>query len=406
MRIVDINTKQYVFSVKDSANGEAKILLLDESYVKKPQISIKLPLDETFNYSIQGMNNSGLSNTDTGDTLINILDVGLLNAEGGTMTLEATGTGFTVHTTGWPSSQQREIVISSETDLSSVANPFADLSSGNKIHRITDTHTELFVSGQPTEYSVALRPLINGAPVGDTIFGRVQSGGGGVYPDDRDFIDQFKFNIRVYDGAIATDLTEPTEFDAEWYDPYDPSVPIRLDDGFMTGRGFTRLDINGDPIGRYRVNEVRSRTDNINGRQRIRVLDPTGLGGGDPIATGVTKEDRLITEKDLPFEYIVKSMQIKLDSITGVSTDNGAIIRVYQKGREALAAVQEIEAFSESTITTELTTQDLNFEILKSQGPLTIVVDAFDPDGVSPNNRASISGTLTVRGRPKLIDKI
>lgn len=399
LRIVDSNAKQYVFTVKDTVNEEAQILLLDASYVKKPQISLRLPIGENFNFSIQAMNNAGLSNTTAGTTFENQIGDWL---DPGTMTLSSDAQGFIIETTGWEEAHELEVIYSSKADLTESTNPFNDLQSGD-IERVVMRSNRVHVSsGRPSRFSVALRPIINKQPVGDVVYGNVTSGGGGLLPEEQTII-QVPFDIKVIVGEVTEDRTDPDEFEIEWRDPTGIH-PILVDDTFLDGRRFSRVDGSGVPIdstGVYRINEVQSRTSLINGRKIIRVDNGTDLTIANPIKTGVTKEDRFIVERPLSFDYIITGIHVKLKSIKDVSTNNGAIIRVYQKDRENLAAKMEIEGFSEGTLT-----QTVNLPVYQTSGGNVIVVaDAFDDDDSgSANNEASLAGTLTIVGKPRIVD--
>ena len=55
-------------------------------------------------------------------------------------------------------------------------------------------------------------------------------------------------------------------------------------------------------------------------------------------------------------------------------------------------------------ITTGGLSQVMEVEILGSQGPRTVIIDAFDPDTGSPNNTCSIKGTIELYGQAAVPD--
>lgn len=109
---------------------------------------------------------------------------------------------------------------------------------------------------------------------------------------------------------------------------------------------------------------------------------------------GTTKAARKIGEQNLPSDYVLTEIQVICTSIVGASGNNPAIIRIYQFGRETSAATIEI-----SGVGTFL--QPINLSILARYGAdRKVIIDAWDPDTGSPNNTCSLSGVISITGRP------
>lgn len=121
------------------------------------------------------------------------------------------------------------------------------------------------------------------------------------------------------------------------------------------------------------------------------VADPAP---GSTWTTGQTKAARKIGEQNLPADYTLTEIQVNCKSITGATGANPAIIRVWQYGRESAAATIELSGVG-------IHLQPINLVIASRYGAdRKVIVDAWDPDTGTPNNSASLAGSVAVAGRP------
>jgi len=115
---------------------------------------------------------------------------------------------------------------------------------------------------------------------------------------------------------------------------------------------------------------------------------------GQTWISGTTKAGRKMGEQNLPSDYVLTEIQVNCTAITGASGANPAIIRVYQYGRESSAATIELSS-------TGIHIQPISLGILSRYGAdRKVIVDAWDPDTGSPNNSCSLTGTVSISGRP------
>lgn len=397
MRIIDRNVKQYIFTIRDIVTDEVEVFMLNDEFVKNPGIARRIPLEETYQVSLQALNQGGSSNTTSSGNFENRLED--IN-EDGTMELSSDAQGFIIETNGWPSAHELEVIYSSKIDLSELNNPFTDPDSGDIESVYMRTNRKHISSGTPSRFSVAIRPVVNKQAVGAPIVKEVVSGGGGLLPEE-DVLIQTEVNVEVL-RAVVTD-TDPDpdpddpfeKYEFEWYGR--DGLAVNVDDYFANGRYLSDTD-GSNP------HHVRSARRPINrpGKQVIRFDpedSPISLPQGKEIKSGVSKEDRLIIERPLPFDYIITGIQFKISSVDNLSPTNSGIIRVYQKGLESSATKMEIEGHSKNAVT-----QSASLPISQaSDGSRTLIVDAFDPDPTSPNNECDISGVITVLGKPKIV---
>jgi len=404
MRIIDKNVSQYILTVRDKYTNEAHIALLDRTFVTRPVITKKLELGETYRVSLQALNQGGSSNTaTTGDFLNSISQID----ETGNMTLRSDAQGFLIETTGWNSAHEFEVVYSSKADLSEVSDPF-NANGGDIEKTYMETNIKHISSGRPTRYYVALRPLQNKYPVGDHVVKEIVSGGGGLLPDE-DVLIQTEVNVQVVTGKVKEIIQEPEkhpELEIAWED--ENGQHITVDDYFANGRYFTPLDGSlpqfAQNVHARAVRKLATALKLNEGRQRIVIEEtpPPIITTETVVKSGISREDRLIAERELTFDYVVTGIQLKLKSVHNLSPTNSGIIRVYQRGSEMAATKMEVEGFSEEPIK-----QAANLPInLSSNGTRTLVVDAWDNDSneEQANNNCNIAGTITVLGRPRIVD--
>lgn len=99
----------------------------------------------------------------------------------------------------------------------------------------------------------------------------------------------------------------------------------------------------------------------------------------------------------LNFDYIITKVQLDVTSVTGVEGGNSGIIRVYPETSPSSATKLQITGEG-------LHTQKTDLEVATdAAGKVTVIVDAFDADGASPNNVWSFTGTLSVFAKPKVL---
>ena len=115
---------------------------------------------------------------------------------------------------------------------------------------------------------------------------------------------------------------------------------------------------------------------------------------GSSWTMGTTPPARRIGEQNLPADYTLTEIQVNLTSISGATGSDPAIIRVWQFGRESAAATIELSGVG-------VHTQPIKLVVRSGYGAdRRVIVDAWDPDTGSPNNTASLAGTVAIAGRP------
>jgi hypothetical protein len=424
-RIVDDNVKEYIFSVRNIESAEVFVQRLDVMFVRDPRVTIKLPLGETYNVTMRALNqgnrselvtmSGGSYNPDWADGQQGMESY---NADfknelpdipaTGDIELVADSQGFIVETEGWVDSNDHtktahafEILYSSQVNITSSS--FQSLTSGRKERDVMYTRLKHISSGSPRRYSVGVRPLQNGQPVGDPIIKEVTSGGGGILPSEQ-VIATIPVDIEVTQIVIENPAPtpEPTDYDVSWR-KFDE--PIRRAPHAAAGEFMTHLDGAGEPIYNetYRINEHLSfvGADHIY-RLQVPELPTLTVASEEKFATGVSKEGRKIAERKLDIDYRLTKMEFDVKSVASVSSNNPGIIRVYQKGLEGSGAKMEITGYQSDPISQ---TFDLPVRTV-GDGSRTIILDGWDPDNTSPNNTCEFSGTLTIIGRPFVIDNL
>ncbi len=121
------------------------------------------------------------------------------------------------------------------------------------------------------------------------------------------------------------------------------------------------------------------------------------VSAGSVWITGNTKAARLIHKESLDIDFTLTGMLFQCHSAVGVNDANPGIIRVYQEGLEGAAATLEVKA-------PVWITQAFNLDILGALGSRVVIIDAFDPASSSPNNLAQFSGSITLMGKPKIVE--
>ena len=121
------------------------------------------------------------------------------------------------------------------------------------------------------------------------------------------------------------------------------------------------------------------------------IADPSP---GSTWTTGTTKPGRKIGEQNLPSDYTLTEIQVNCKAISGATGSNPAIIRVWQYGRESAAATIELSGVG-------IHLQPINLVVASRYGAdRKVIIDDWDPDTGSPNNTATLAGSVAVAGRP------
>lgn len=426
--IIDDNSTEYILSITNVDTNESKVEWLGENFVNSPKITIKLALGDRYKVTLQSRNNGSRSqvvtmpggsyNPDWGDSeqpvesyaspfRNRLPNIPISSENPPTLSLDADGQGFTLEVEGWDNPDPMkaahafEVLYSSSVNLS--ASSFDNLYSGVKERLVLRTRAQQIPSGKPRRYSVAVRPLQNGQAVGDAIIEEISSGGGGVLPEEH-VIGTWNVDIEVYDVTVENDSPtgNPGDRRVGWYRR--GGTRVLRPPHFAAGEYLTRLDAQGNPIlaDSYRINEHLHFTTDSASSDVISFPDNPPISVTDDYKTGVSKESRKIGERKFELDYRITRMEFEVRSVNGVSGQNSGIIRVYQRGLEGSGAKMEITGYQEDPII-----QTANLPIrTASDGSRTIIIDGFDPDDVQPNNTAEFSGTLTLIGRPFVIDKI
>ena len=114
----------------------------------------------------------------------------------------------------------------------------------------------------------------------------------------------------------------------------------------------------------------------------------------DTFTSGTTEAARLIHTQNLELDFTLTQIEVQCSAATGVSGANPGILRVYQSTAEAGAAIVQVTGVGTFG-------SSISLDIAQAQGSTrTMIVDAFDPDGGSPNNTCSITGSIVIHGRP------
>ena len=123
---------------------------------------------------------------------------------------------------------------------------------------------------------------------------------------------------------------------------------------------------------------------------------PQNFESGIVWLSGSTQQAREIHRENLSIDFTLTSISFQCLSVVGLDGSNPGIIRVYQEGQEASAALLEISG-------TGSLHQEINLDILGSLGTnRTVILDGFDPSTDQPNNSCSFTGSVSVTGKPKL----
>jgi hypothetical protein len=127
-----------------------------------------------------------------------------------------------------------------------------------------------------------------------------------------------------------------------------------------------------------------------------------GWTEGAEFLIGVSKHGRFITEKTLPVDFNINSVEFYSLSATGVGDSVPGLIRVYPKGLEGSSALLEVEGYTGSNASFKTTP---SLQVKLNNNERVFVIDAFDPSE-APNNFCEFSGRLVVMGSPIVIDNI
>lgn len=426
VRVIDDNVREYIFSVRDTANNEVEVKRLEQTFVNNPTLTIKLQLGETFAVTMQSLNQGGRSslismqggsyNPDWADGAQPIVNY---NSEfknqlpniptTGDIQLTADASGFIIQIDGWKDENDEtktahsfEILYDLEVPITQSS--FDSLTSGLKEREIMLTRLMHLSSGSPKRYSVGVRPLQNGQPVGDAIIKDVTSGGGGILPTEQ-IIATIAVDIEVNEIVISdpAPTADPKDYDGYWTRRGGTDRIIRPSHT-AAGEWATRLDGGGNPINAdtYRINEQVAYDGADLTIQRLIIPDAPTATAVERFATGISKSARKIAERKLDIDYRVTKMEFDIKSADALSASSPGIIRVYQKGLEDSGAKMEIEGYQADTISQEA---DLPIRTA-SDGTRVMIVDGWDPDVTSPNNGCEFKGTLTIIGRPYVSDRL
>lgn len=418
-KIIDSNVASYRITIKNVNTGQVYTQELNESFIKKPQYAIKLELGETWSMSLQSLDigysgstismsggtydpdhiSGGQSDVNYNAEFVNKLPSLSGN---GSLDLSADTQGFIAKVSGWSNSSNKnkdsheyEMIYSSETDLT--ATSFDNIDSAGIERKILTAGKAHISSGQPTKYSVAVRPLQNKQPVASPIIKEVVSGGGGVAPNDSVLISK-DVEIKVVTAEVQS-VVNTDEAKVIWKDKGGAQIYTRPD--FAEGRWMRRTSDNSE----YQVQWHRDYAADAVGVHRIRIPNIGNLTTSEVVKSGDTKKDRKIDERDLEIDYRITKIEFLANSTTDTSSADPAIIRVYQKGLENSAVMLEVPNMQENPWT-----QSTDMPVkLASDGTRSIVVDAWDPDPEntgSPNNDCELSGKVTVTGRPIVVNNL
>jgi len=269
--------------------------------------------------------------------------------------------------------------------------------SGLNFDDISSTHSHVYQTSpylnvstsESNTYTVGVRPMQNGMPVGDGITSTVTSGAGGM-PPTAQVIAERDFDIIAAEGDVTTvsGVVSDIAFTHEEHDPiYNFFKDQVISDGtynYLVNKD--NPDLDGDATGATR--DITT-SDSADGG--------TGLVALDEVTIGQSKRARRIIRKALTKDVMITSVSVSVNSLhsdSDYSIDlaaNPVVIRVYQEGNEN--AADSITISSEFTDTV----QTMNVRIISSVGASRVlIVDAYDPN--DNNNVTSISGSISVHG--------
>lgn len=134
------------------------------------------------------------------------------------MTLTSTAYGFRLDIEGWEGStrdvspHEFEVGYTTLSGITWENSSYATTKKSGATFLRTVNRTLQISTNQSTTWTVGVRPIQNNQPVGTPILGIVQSGGGGIVPQDSIVVGPFEFNIIVGSGIIVASGVNTEEY--------------------------------------------------------------------------------------------------------------------------------------------------------------------------------------------------
>lgn len=403
---------------------KARFFSLDDSYNSTQKYTVELPLETTWELSIQSVLSSfssGFAIMESGtydpdstgplspiayaSPFYNILPN--IDDSGSGITITASAAGWEAAISGWGG-----------TDITDTPHEYefawttADTLDWNDITGVVQRVKQLgkvynFASDAARAYVVGARPLQNNTnvAVGLEQDGQVVSGGGGALPGDIEAISSATFDIQTFlcDTPVFSGLTPREDRKYIVTPEYSPSV---------SGVAITSAEIPN--VVSYLNNRAQdSYISNTSGDFRIynnaidlgdgtiQITcndDSSTITSGGVASINISKESRQVKRTgSWPNDYQATGATITVSNLEGADVILPAKARVYQLGAtgEALADILSISTRADNI------NFPVDFELRGSIGANRIIIaDCWDPSGSGENNTANISGELSLFIRP------
>jgi len=246
-KIVDPNVEYYTIRCIEQdvdTNGLTKraiIVTLDyDNIALDPEHVMKLELNKKWSISIKAGNKAhsspyvtmlpgaydpdhaagGQSSTGYSSPFYNRLPYidGATGLSTPSMTLTSTAYGFKLDIEGWEgdtrdvSPHEFEVGYTVLSGITWENSSYSTTKKSGATFIRTVNRTLQISTNQSTTWTVGVRPLQNNQPVGTPILGIVQSGGGGIVPQDSIVVGPFDFNIVVSSGIIVQSGTYTDQY--------------------------------------------------------------------------------------------------------------------------------------------------------------------------------------------------
>ncbi|MCK5614091.1 hypothetical protein KAR91_70155, partial [Candidatus Pacearchaeota archaeon] len=427
-----IRSKASGYSIKvvpfeDSAlvHEKARFYNLDDSYNLTQKYTIEIPLESTWELSIQSTLGSfssgyvimaagtydpdgagGQSSVNYTSPYLNALPP--LDDTNSGVTVLATNAGFDVTVDGWTG-----------TDINNTPHEFefawstADTLDWNNVTGSVQRTYQLgrsysFASPTARAYQVGARPIQNKQSVGTEQVSGVVSGGGGALPGDLQAFTDLAFDIRTFSCSSPTYVSDSAYFDDVIYkitpqfSPSGSTEAVAAADitGIVTYlNGGHTSTIKNSTASEWEIlfaRDAGSGVIEIGIPRNAHLLEDFGNGGTTNI--NINKRGRRIGSSGAyPNDYKTTGADLSVSSLAGADVGDPAKIRVYQVGAtgEALADILSITAHPVEDVDFPV-----DFELKGSQGTRRIYADLWDPSGSGENNTASVKGSLNLFIRP------
>ncbi len=319
----------------------------------------------------------------------------------GTLTLLTTTGGFSYEVSGWSNggdkSKTAHYIEMAWTKESAVN--WNDLSNAEQM--ITKNRKGEIATASSAQLAVAVRPLQNKQVVhGTPQSGKVVSGAMGVAPGDQPVANGKEFDIRTFSGTVSIVSGNQVKLGGTPKIPADGATNADLKGirDYIKNSGRTNVikDSAGKEfrISRYEVSEdgtdVTMNLDPIDG-----ISTPTA-GAGEINTTEAGRQITVMNAMQIEYEGVEASLE--LDEQLGATVGDPATVRVAQNSTAGKADADHITGYQSGSSKQ----QSLDSNITSGKGNLGLVIDAFDDAIASPNNKACISGKITVNMRPRV----